>query len=155
MYICYLGKEWHCLDAQQRVLEGKLLPDLCLAQLLALFMSSVGVVEWCFLSRLAAPLSHSDISLLCCYVGVSGVRDLKACFGSITQYCPVLTQRKFHFLPSTFFAGVGLSLLLCMRAHNRSFLAFMQQPFCTLSFLFHPLFLGLSSLCHLSTFAIL
>jgi len=45
MYICYLGKEWHCLDAQQRVLEGKLLPDLCLAQLLGLFMRSVTVVE--------------------------------------------------------------------------------------------------------------
>lgn len=82
-------------------------------------------------------------------MGVFGVRDLKACFGSITPYCPVVTERKFHFLPSIFFAGVGLSLLLCMRTRNRSFLAFMQQPFCTLSFLFYPLLLGLSSLCHL------
>jgi len=82
-------------------------------------------------------------------MGVFGVRDLKACFGSITPYCPVVTERKFHYVPSIFFAGVGLSLLLCMRTRNRSFLAFMQQPFCTLSFLFYPLLLGLSSLCHL------
>lgn len=66
----------------------------------------------------AAPVCLHDKYLACCCFSVSSVRNFKACSGSLTQYCPVLTFKKFRFLADLDFSLPQLKWVISVPIHK-------------------------------------